>query len=174
MADSRGKIWYNTRMNIKCLFAVFALASACATAQNVDALAMERAKAILSRMTLEEKVSLCAGSGTMSLPAIPRLGIMDEWKMSDNSQTVRADMERWTWNCTFTNDEATVLPNLSALASTWSVDLAARFGHVMGEQARARGKDMMLGPGVNIMRTPQRPAAYTSSRLSARKSLWVL
>ncbi len=154
MADSRGKIWYNTRMNIKCLFAVFALASACATAQNVDALAMERAKAILSRMTLEEKVSLCAGSGTMSLPAIPRLGIMDEWKMSDNSQTVRADMERWTWNCTSTNDEATVLPNLSALASTWSVDLAARFGHVMGEQARARGKDMMLGPGVNIMRTP--------------------
>ena len=105
-------------------------------------------------MTLEEKVSLCAGSGTMSLPAIPRVGIDAEWQMSDNSQTVRADMERWTWDCISTNDEATVLPNLSALASTWNTGLASRYGHVMGEQARARGKDMMLGPGVNIMRTP--------------------
>ena len=130
------------------------MAVLCAHALEVDRPAMERARALLSQMTLEEKVSLCAGSGTMTLPAVPRLGITNEWQMSDNSHTVRADMERWTWNCTFTNDEATVLPTLSALASTWNVDLAARFGHVMGEQARARGKDMMLGPGVNIMRTP--------------------
>ena len=140
-------------MKIAFLSAV-ATAAFCTAALGVDRPAMERAKEILSQMTLEEKVSLCAGSGTMTLPAVPRLGITNEWQMSDNSQTVRADMERWTWNCSFTNDEATVLPNLSALASTWNTGLASRFGHVMGEQARARGKDMMLGPGVNIMRTP--------------------
>lgn len=116
--------------------------------------ALDQAKLILSQMTLEEKTLLCAGSGSMTLSAIPRVGITNEWYFSDNSQTVRADMERWTWDCISTHDEATVLPNLSALASTWNTQLAEQFGHVMGEQARARGKDMMLGPGVNIMRTP--------------------
>lgn len=138
------------------MFAAAALA-ACAASASLrcdDAAAREKALSILSRMTPEEKVSLCAGSGTMSLPAVPRLGITNEWQFSDNSQTVRQDVSRWEWGGSFTNDEATVLPNLSALASTWNVELAALFGHVMGEQARARGKDMMLGPGVNIMRTP--------------------
>ncbi len=121
---------------------------------SVDAAAMARARSILSRMTLEEKVKLCGGNGTMSMSAIPRVGIEREWQFSDSSHTVRGNMERWTWNCSDTNDESTVLPTLSALASTWNVDLASRFGHVMGREARARGKDMMLGPGVNLMRTP--------------------
>ncbi len=145
------------KMNDTCAAAA-ALAAAAFAAVGAAAAggdpAAEKARAMLAKMTLDEKVSLCAGSGTMSLPKIPRVGIEKEWQFSDNSQTVRADMERWTWNCTFKNDEATVLPTLSALASTWSVEMAERFGHVMGEQARARGKDMMLGPGVNIMRTP--------------------
>ena len=110
-----------------------------------------RADEMVLRLSLEEKVLLTAGSGSMTM-RVP--GCDREWQFSDNSQTVRADMERWSWDCISTNDDATVLPNLSALAATWSRDCAEAFGHVMGEQARARGKDQMLGPGVNIMRTP--------------------
>ncbi|MCR5413337.1 MAG: glycoside hydrolase family 3 C-terminal domain-containing protein [Kiritimatiellae bacterium] len=134
--------------------AVAFLGALAAFAGTSDPAAMEKAREILSKMTLEEKVSLCAGSGTMTLPAVPRVGIDREWTMSDSSHTVRADMERWTFKCRSSGDEATVLPTLSALASTWNTDLAERFGHVIGREARARGKDMMLGPGVNIMRTP--------------------
>ena len=119
-----------------------------------DRAARAKAEEILAKLTLEEKVLLCAGNGSMSMSAIPRVGITNEWQFSDSSHTVRGNMERWDWGCKDTGDESTVLPTLSALASTWDVSLAARFGHVMGEEARARGKDMMLGPGVNLMRTP--------------------
>ena len=116
------------------------------------AAAMNRAKARLATLTLDEKVLLTGGSGSMTMK-VP--GAEAEWQFSDSSHTVRANMERWTWDCTDTNDEATVLPTLSALASTWNRDLAAAHGHVIGEEARARGKDQMLGPGVNIMRDPR-------------------
>ena len=134
------------------LLPIVVLASTCVTASD---LAVKKAKAILSNLTLEEKVALTAGSGSMTLPAIPGKGIPAEWQMSDSSHTVRANMERWTWDCISKNDEATVLPTLSALASTWNRDLAAAHGHVMGEEGRARGKDQLLGPGVNIMRDPR-------------------
>ena len=90
----------------------------------------------------------------MSMAANPAKGIPAEWQFSDSSHTVRANMERWTWDCISSGDESTVLPTLSALAATWNRDLAAAHGHVMGEEGRARGKDQLLGPGVNIMRTP--------------------
>ena len=124
------------------LLPIVVFASTCVTASD---LAVEKAKAILSRLTLEEKVALTAGSGSMTLPAIPGKGIPAEWQMSDSSHTVRANMERWTWDCISKNDEATVLPTLSALASTWNRDLAAAHGHVMGEEGRARGKDQLPG-----------------------------
>jgi beta-glucosidase len=135
------------------LCAAFAAGSAAAWC-GVDENALARARDILARMTLEEKVLLCAGNGSMTMSAIPRVGIDRELQYADTSHTVRGNMERWDWGCTDTGDESTVLPTLSALAATWDVDLATRFGHVMGEQARARGKDVMLGPGVNLMRTP--------------------
>ena len=121
-----------------------------AAAERDDAL--DRAKARLATLTLDEKVRLTGGSGTMCLE-VPGSDV--EWQFSDSSHTVRANMERWTWDCTDTGDEATVLPTLSALASTWNRDLAAAHGHVIGAEARARGKDQMLGPGVNIMRDPR-------------------
>ncbi len=114
--------------------------------------ALDRAQARLATLTLDEKVRLTGGSGTMCLE-VPGSDV--EWQFSDSSHTVRANMERWTWDCTDTGDEATVLPTLSALASTWNRDLAAAHGHVIGAEARARGKDQMLGPGVNIMRDPR-------------------
>ncbi len=130
--------------------AMVSVAAAVAGAASGDA-ALDRARARLATLTLDEKAALTAGSGTMSM-AVPGTG--REWQMSDSSHTVRANMERWTWDCISTNDESTVLPTLSALAATWDRNLAERYGHVIGEEARARGKDQMLGPGVNIMRTP--------------------
>ena len=114
-----------------------------------DAEAFEIARERLAGLTLEEKVELTAGSGTMSIK-VPGTG--REWLMSDSSHTVRADMDRWTWGYCGSGDEATVMPSLSALAATWSREAAAAYGHVLGEEARARGKDQLLGPGVNIMR----------------------
>ena len=116
--------------------------------------ALAAARATLAKMTLEEKTQMCAGSGTMTLPAIPRVGIDREWTMSDNSSTVRAAMDRWSWDYVNPKAENTKLPSLSALAQTWDVEWARRHGEVLGAECRDRGVDQLLGPGVNILRTP--------------------
>ena len=133
-----------------------ALAAVGANALVDDSVAERNARERRAKMTLEEKCSMMAGSGTMTLPAIPRVGIMREWKMSDNSQTVRQDLDRWTWDHVGKAEEqlGTVFPTLSALAATWNTELARAHGEALGEEARGRGVDQMLGPGVNIMRTP--------------------
>jgi beta-glucosidase len=136
------------------MIAVFTAVLSAGAAFAAEDTAMEQARAVLAKMTLEEKVSILSGSGTMTLNPIPRVGINKEWTMSDNSATVRADMERWGWNYCGKGDESTVLPALSALGSTWNRDLAASHGDVLGAEMRTRGKDMLLGPGVNIMRNP--------------------
>ncbi|MBQ9432195.1 MAG: glycoside hydrolase family 3 C-terminal domain-containing protein [Kiritimatiellae bacterium] len=119
-----------------------------------DDAAINVARETLAKMTLEEKVSLCGGSGTMTLPAIPRVGINSEWTMSDNSATVRPQMNRWDWGYTKPKSQNTMLPCLSALAATWNTELAYAHGDVLGAEMRDRGVDQLLGPGVNIMRTP--------------------
>ena len=117
--------------------------------------ALSQARAALAKLSLEEKVSLCAGNGTFTLNAIPHAGIKEEWYFSDNSSTVNAEMNRWTWGASGAKgDESTMLPSMSALASTWNVELARAHGDVLGSEAAHRGKDQMLGPGVNLMRTP--------------------
>lgn len=128
-----------------------------AAAAKADAAALARAKAVLAQMTLEEKVSILSGSGTMFLNAVPRVGINREWTFSDNSNSIRADMTRFDWIYGHKDpkqDSSTVLPLCSALASTWNRDLAAAHGDVLGAEMLVRGKDQLLGPGVNIMRTP--------------------
>jgi len=116
--------------------------------------AYEAARKVLAQMTLEEKTMLLGGSGTMTLAAIPRVGISNEWTMSDNSSTVRPAMSRWGWDYAPPLAENTKLPSLSALAQTWDVAWARRHGEVLGAEMRARGVDELLGPGVNIARTP--------------------
>ena len=106
-------------------------------------------------MTLDEKVSLLGGVATMYLKALPRVGISNEWAMSDCSHAMKPEHGREGWPYVEgVDDRSTVLPPLSALACTWNPELAVVHGDVMGEQMRARGKDQMLGPGVNIMRNP--------------------
>ena len=142
-------------MNTKsALAAAAAFGSLACFAMLDDASAIKAARETLAKMTLEEKVLLTGGSGTMTLSAIPRVGIEKEWTMSDNSSTVRPQMNRWDWGYTSPRSENTKLPSLSALASTWDPEMARLHGEVLGAEMRDRGVDELLGPGVNIARTP--------------------
>ena len=135
----------------------FLLLLACALPASAadESTARALAQDILGKLTIEEKVSLCAGNSTFAINAIPRVGLTEEFTMSDGPHTVRPDCNRMTFAPLGGNhDFSTSLPPLSALAATWDTALADRFGRVLGEEARDRGKDMILGPGVNIMRTP--------------------
>ena len=109
---------------------------------------------LLARLTLDEKISLVHAGSKFSTPAIPRLGIPERW-MSDGPMGVREDISRDSWNdAGHTYDFSTAMPAGICLASTWDPGLAHEEGQAIGEEARARGKDIMLGPAVNIYRTP--------------------
>lgn len=119
-----------------------------------DAPIEERVEDALQRLTLEEKVALCHAQSKFSSPGVARLGI-PELKMSDGPHGVRAEIEWNSWrHAGWTNDSITAFPALTALAATWNPEMAALYGRVIGEEARYRGKDVLLGPGVNIYRTP--------------------
>ena len=114
----------------------------------------KRVEDALSRMTLEEKVAMCHAQGKFSSPGVPRLGIPEIW-MSDGPHGVRAEINWDNWGYAhWTNDSVTAFPALTALAATWNPEMAALYGKCIGEEARFREKDILLGPGVNIYRTP--------------------
>jgi len=121
-----------------------------------DEQALKLANEILSKLTLEEKISLCHGSGTFTVGNIPRVGIEHEFTMVDNSSTVVGDVARMKWGTTEEGKKqtATAFPSLSAVGATWDRELTRQFADALGKEARFRGKDMQLGPGVNIHRTP--------------------
>lgn len=108
----------------------------------------------LSRMTLEEKVALIHAQSKFSTPGCPRLGIPEIW-MSDGPHGVRMEIDWDTWNhAGWTNDSCTAFPALTCLAATFNPNLSLEYGKTLGEEARFRKKDIILGPGVNIYRTP--------------------
>ncbi len=113
-----------------------------------------RVKDALSRMTLEEKCRLSYAQSKFSSPGCPRLGIPELW-MSDGPHGVRVEINwnNWGW-ANWTNDSVTAFPALTALTATWNPQLSALYGKSVGEEARYREKDVLLGPGVNIYRTP--------------------
>ncbi|MBN1270432.1 MAG: glycoside hydrolase family 3 C-terminal domain-containing protein [Kiritimatiellae bacterium] len=113
-----------------------------------------RIENLLKQMTLAEKVSLCHGNSTFNTAGIERLGIPG-LAMSDGPHGVRRETERFSWAPVGREDDhCTYLPTGSSLASTWNKALAHRFGGALGAEARHRGKDIILGPGINIVRTP--------------------
>ena len=114
----------------------------------------ERVESALSLMTLEEKVALCHAQSKFSSHGVPRLGIPEIW-MSDGPHGVREEILWDSWNnAGFTNDSCTAYPALTCLAATFNPSLSLAYGVAIGEEARYRRKDILLGPGVNIYRTP--------------------
>ena len=108
----------------------------------------------LSRMTLDEKVALCHAQSKFSSHGVPRLGIPEIW-MSDGPHGVREEILWDSWGAAgWTNDSVTAFPALTCLAATFNPDLSLAYGIAIGEEARYRKKDILLGPGVNIYRTP--------------------
>ena len=113
-----------------------------------------RVEDALSRMTLEEKVALCHAQSKFSSHGVPRLGIPEIW-MSDGPHGVREEILWDSWGAAgWTNDSCTAFPALTCLAATFNPDLSHAYGEAIGEEARYRKKDILLGPGVNIYRTP--------------------
>lgn len=122
--------------------------------QNENLPLSKRVEDLLGRLTLEEKVALVHGDSKFTTPAIPRLGIPRRW-LSDGPHGVREDIGPDTWApARHTDDFATCMPAGIALAATWDPHAARACGEVIGEEALKRGKHIMLGPSVNIMRTP--------------------
>ena len=114
----------------------------------------KRIDEILARLTLEEKVAMCHAQSKFSSPGVPRLGIPEIW-MSDGPHGVRGEINWDNWGYAgWTNDSITAFPALTCLAATFNPDLSYQYGVAVGEEARYRKKDILLGPGVNIYRTP--------------------
>lgn len=109
--------------------------------------------AIISQMTLDEKVAMLHAKTIMSSAGAPRFGIAD-FKYCDGPFSIRCEVGEHFQTMPHPTDSATYFPTGSALAATWSPELAYRYGHGMGTEARLRGKDMVLGPAVNIQRLP--------------------
>lgn len=110
--------------------------------------------ALLSQLTLEEKIGMLHGNSMFSTGAVPRLGI-PELKMADGPLGVREEISRDNWApAGLTNDFATYYPAAGGLAATWNQEMAYTFGNSVGQELRARGKDMLLSPAINIVRTP--------------------
>ncbi|MGD0463493.1 MAG: glycoside hydrolase family 3 C-terminal domain-containing protein [Tepidisphaeraceae bacterium] len=135
--------------------AIAALAMLFTCAPLIHAQSVEnRIDQLLSQMTLEEKIALVHGDSRFATAGVPRLGIPRLW-MSDGPQGVREDVEANDWRPAGRNDDfSTWLPADLSLAATFDPDLAHEYGAVIGQEAKARGKHIMLGPSLNIQRTP--------------------
>ncbi len=130
--------------------------------------------AIIKKMTLEEKVAMLHGKHMFTSEGVPAQGIAD-MVYADGPFGIREEMEPHSWNSLhLTTDSATFFPTGSALAATWSEEMAYIYGTGMAREARLRGKDMILGPAINIQRIPTGGRTYEylsedpflSSRLS--------
>ena len=115
---------------------------------------------IIKSMTLEEKIDMLHGKNMFSSAGVPRLGIADV-EYADGPFGIREEMEPHSWNsANLTTDSATFFPTGSALAATWSTEWAYAYGRGMSREARLRGKDMILGPAINIQRIPTGGRTY--------------
>lgn len=113
-----------------------------------------RVEDALSRMTVPEKIALIHAQSKFSSRGVPRLGIPDLW-CTDGPHGIRPEVLWDEWEqAGATNDSCVAFPALTCLAATWNPDMAFLYGKSIGEEARYRNKSVLLGPGVNIYRTP--------------------
>ena len=158
-------------MDMKRIYALLALAAALLAAScrsntpadkpfdgpaylNPAAPLEERVEDALARMTMEEKVALTHAQSKFSSAGVPRLGIPELWH-TDGPHGIRPEVLWDEWDqAGWTNDSCTAFPALVNLAATWDRNLARLDGKSIGEEARYREKDILLGPGINMGRTP--------------------
>lgn len=126
----------------------------CSNGKLSDAEIEARINEILPQLSIEEKSAMCHAQSKFSTPGVARLGIPELW-WSDGPHGVRAEINWNDWGYAgWNNDSCTAFPALSALAATFNPDLAYIYGVALGEESRYRKKNVILGPGVNIYRTP--------------------
>ena len=108
----------------------------------------------MARMTLDEKIAIIHAQSKFSSAGVPRLGIPELWT-TDGPHGIRPEVlwDEWV-QAGWTNDRCVAFPALTALAATWNTEMSALYGKSIGEEARYREKDVLLGPGVNIYRSP--------------------
>lgn len=150
-------------MKILSILSVAAVMSVAATAIHAEELPVyldpsrpldERVEDALSRMSTQEKINIIHAQSKFSSRGVPRLGIPDLWT-DDGPHGVRPDVLWDEWEqAGQTNDSCVAFPALTCLAASWNPHVAEVYGKSLGEEARYRGKDVMLGPGINIYRTP--------------------
>jgi len=132
-----------------------------ASAQNKTEAALQvKISGIIKKMTLEEKIAMLHGNALFSSAGVLRLGI-PELTCDDGPLGVREEIKRFDWNsANWTTDSATFLPNGSAIAATWNPEMANKYGVVLGQEANARKKIVMLAPAFNICRMPLNGRTY--------------
>ena len=148
----------------KCIAATIILAGCTANTKETHQSALlqydKQIDDIIGKMSLEEKVEMLHAKHMFVSAGVERLGIAD-MKYADGPFGIREEMEPDSWKpLGWENDKATFFPTGSALAATWSPELAYQFGTGMAREARLRGKDMILGPAINIQRIPTGGRTY--------------
>ena len=161
MFNVQFSILYNMKSFL--LSASFLMASLALNAQvylNPQAPIEERIKDALGRMTLHEKVKILPAKSKFTSAGVPRLGIR-QLNMDDGPHGVREELMWDEWKAAgWTNDFCVAFPSLTCLAATWNRNLSRLYGTSISEEFAYRGKDVMLGPGVNIARTPLNGRAF--------------
>ena len=145
------------------ILSAFVMSAALMQAQvylNPQAPLEERVKDALKHMTTHEKIQILHAQSKFTSAGVPRLGIR-QLNMDDGPHGVREELEWNTWRpAGWTNDFIVAFPSLTCLASTWNRELSAAYGNAISEEFAFRGKDILLGPGVNIQRTPMNGRAF--------------
>ena len=142
-------------ISIFCLFLILTVAKAQKPVYlDVNQPIEKRVEQALSLMTLEEKVAMCHAQSKFSSKGVPRLGIPEVWT-DDGPHGIREEVywDKWI-GAGWTNDSCTAFPALTCLAASFNPQMAMNYGKAIGEEARYRNKTVLLGPGVNIYRTP--------------------
>lgn len=133
---------------------LLALAIVPMSAQNNEQEIEQLIDQLLSKMTLQEKCRLSYAQAKFCSPGVARLGVPELW-MSDGPHGVRMEINWNDWgHARWTNDSCTAFPALTCLAATWNPEMATLYGTSIGQEARYRRKNVLLGPGVNLYRTP--------------------
>lgn len=146
-------------MKLKCILSIlivsaFSIKGETPAYLNADLPIEKRVEDALSRMTLKEKIGVIHAQSKFCSPGVKRLGIPEIWT-TDGPHGIRPEVlwDEWEQAC-WSNDSCVAFPALTCLAATWNPEMSELYGKSIGEEARYRKKSVILGPGVNIYRTP--------------------